>query len=274
MIRRSLLLLILASTAALASLTRLPAVKHQVAVIAHRGGTGAPENTLAAFRHAIALGVDYIEMDVRVTRDGHLVLMHDPTVDRTTNGKGAVSDLDLAAIRCLDAGRKCAPRFAGERVPTLDETLDLCQGQVNVYLDHKDGPVKDIVPALIRHRMRRHVLVYGGVADLLEWKRVSPSIPVMPSPDGGARAPGGLARFLAILPAEILDGSVLAWTPDLVREAHSHGALVYTDNLGIADTPAGWRKTIAMGVDGIQTDYPEKLLAMLAAHPTPTSPSR
>ena len=96
----------------------------------------------------------------------------------------------------------------------------------------------------------------------------------MPSPDGGARAPGGLARFLAILPAEILDGSVLAWTPDLVREAHSHGALVYTDNLGIADTPAGWRKTIAMGVDGIQTDYHEKLMAMLAAHPTPTSPSR
>ena len=274
MFRRSFLLLILVSAPCLAAPARLPAVRHQVAVIAHRGGTGAPENTLAAFRHAIALGVDFVEMDVRATRDGHLVLMHDGSVDRTTNGHGAVADLDFATIRSLDAGRKCAPRFAGEKVPTLDEVLDLCRGRVNVYLDYKAGPVKDIVQALIRHRMRRHVVVYGDVDELSEWKRVSPSIPVMPSPGNDARAPGGLARFLAILPAEVLDGSVRDWTPDLVREAHSLGALVYTDNLGAADTPADFRKTVAMGVDGIQTDYPEKLLATLAALPQSTSSPR
>ena len=159
-------------------------------------------------------------------------------------------------------------------MPTLDEVFDLCRGKVNIYLDYKDGPIADIVQALIRHRMRRYVVVYAGVAKLLEWKRISPSIPVMPSPDNDARAPGGLAKFLAVLPAEYLDGSVLAWTPDLVREAHARGALVYTDNLGFADNPAGWRKTVAMGVDGIQTDFPEKLLATLASIPAPKSPAR
>src|SRR5437868_7957496 len=85
----------------------LPRLKHPIAVIGHRGGRAlAPENTLAAFRNAIRLGADYVEIDVRATRDGHLVIMHDSTVDRTTNGSGAVRDLDFATIRSLDAGSK------------------------------------------------------------------------------------------------------------------------------------------------------------------------
>src|SRR4051812_30983838 len=101
----------------------LPGLKHPIAVIGHRGGRAlAPENTLAAFRNAIRLGADYVEVDIRETSDGELVLMHDRTVDRTTNGKGAVKDLDFATIRALDAGSKFAPQYAGEKVPTLEET--------------------------------------------------------------------------------------------------------------------------------------------------------
>src|SRR5579871_7007541 len=107
----------------------LPRLKHAIAVLGHRGGRAlAPENTLAAFRNAIKLGIDYVEVDVRATKDGHLVIMHDRTVDRTTNGTGAVKDLDFAAIRALDAGIKFDPRYAGEKVPTLDEVLELCRG--------------------------------------------------------------------------------------------------------------------------------------------------
>src|SRR5437016_9697029 len=85
----------------------LPRLKHPIAVIAHRAGRGImPENTLSAIRNAIKLGVDYVELDIRATKDGHLVIMHDGTVDRTTNGKGAVRDLDLDTIAALDAGSK------------------------------------------------------------------------------------------------------------------------------------------------------------------------
>ena len=88
-------------------------------LIAHRGGAAyAPENTLAAFRRGIVDGADWLEMDVQMTKDGALVVIHDETVDRTTNGRGQVGDLTLAQIRALDAGQ-------GERVPTFDEVLAL-----------------------------------------------------------------------------------------------------------------------------------------------------
>jgi glycerophosphoryl diester phosphodiesterase len=270
--RRSTLrcLLVIAALNAIASClplqaaTRMPVVRHKVAVIAHRGGkTFAPENTLAAFRNAISLGVDFVEMDVRETKDGGIVIMHDARVDRTTNGKGAVADLDLATIRSLDAGSKFSRRFAGERVPTLDEVLNLCKGRVNVYLDYKAGSVEAIEQTLARHHMRGHVVVYGSVDGLRRWRSVAPGIPVMPSVDQEYRHAGGMRQFLDVLRAEILDGSATEWTRELIDETHQAGALVYVDGLGFPDNEAGYRKMIAMGVDGIQTDHPDRLLATL-----------
>lgn len=87
--------------------------------LAHRGASGyAPENTLAAFDKAIELGADMIETDVRQTKDGHLVLFHDPSVKRTTNGQGLVSELTLAELKALDAGSWFGREFAGQRIPT------------------------------------------------------------------------------------------------------------------------------------------------------------
>src|SRR5208282_360917 len=97
-------------------------------LIAHRGASGhAPENTLAAFRKAVALGVTFIETDLQVTRDTHLVAIHDDTVNRTTNGHGAVHSLSLDEIRKLDAGSWFGSEFAGERVPTIEELLDFAK---------------------------------------------------------------------------------------------------------------------------------------------------
>src|SRR5271156_1995633 len=108
-------------------------------LIAHRGASGhAPENTLAAFRKAIAQGVAFIETDLQLTRDTHLVAIHDDTVNRTTNGQGAVHDLSLEEIRKLDAGSWFGSEFAGERIPTLEEILDFSKkNDVVFYLELK-----------------------------------------------------------------------------------------------------------------------------------------
>jgi len=108
-------------------------------LVAHRGAMSeCPENTLAAIERAIELGAYAVELDVRRTRDGQLVLMHDPTVDRTTDGTGLVSEKSLAEIKQLDAGTKFSPKYRGERVPTLSEALRTCHGRICVLLDLKE----------------------------------------------------------------------------------------------------------------------------------------
>jgi glycerophosphoryl diester phosphodiesterase len=236
----------------------------RIAVIAHRGGSAlGPENTLACYEKALALGVDYVEIDVRVSRDGRLVIMHDRTVDRTTDGTGAIADLDFAAIRKLDAGSWRSAEFAGERVPTLAETLALCRGRVGIYLDHKEGSIAGIARLIHKAGMMEHVVVYDGEEEVAEWKRVAPRLPVMISPDDECRRPGGIAELLAKVPVDILDGNAAEWTPELVAEAHALGKRVFVDNLGLTDNEEWYRKAIEMGVDGTQTDHPDALLEYL-----------
>lgn len=184
----------------------VPRVRGAIAVIGHRAGAGiAPENTLAAIRQAIRLGVDYAEIDVRTTRDGALVIMHDATVDRTTDGHGAVRDLSLAAVRRLAVINRFGSGFRDERVPTLDEVLALCRGKINVYFDHKDADTRAALAALRAQGMERHVLVYNGVEGVKQWKRLAPGIPVMPGLPDAFRKPGGVAAFESSCPTE-------AWT--------------------------------------------------------------
>jgi glycerophosphoryl diester phosphodiesterase len=96
-------------------------------LIAHRGGSAeAPENTMAAFRHAVEIGARFVELDVQMSRDGELVVMHDETVDRTTNGTGAIHNTTFEELRRLDAGSWFGPHFAGQKIPTLREVLELC----------------------------------------------------------------------------------------------------------------------------------------------------
>lgn len=242
----------------------LPRLHHPIAVIGHRGGRAlAPENTLAAIRNAIKLGADYVELDIRATRDGQLVIMHDRSVDRTTNGTGDVKELDFATIRALDAGSKFSAQYAGEKVPTFDECLALCKGKINIYVDHKEAPTDQVLAAIKKHGMEKHVVVYNGTDGLKAWKQLDSHIPVMPSLPHEYRHAGGIAEYEKILPAEVLDGNIVEWTKELVDEAHAAGVKVYVDNLGPNDTPEGFRKSIAMGVDGIQTDHPDQLLAVL-----------
>lgn len=129
------------SAAEVALLAKPERVAHNVRqVVAHRGSSiDCPENTLASTRRAIEAGATAVEVDVRRTRDGHLVLSHDATVDKTTDGKGLISEKTLAELKQLDAGVKFAERFRGERIPTLAEALQVCRGKVDVLLDLKES---------------------------------------------------------------------------------------------------------------------------------------
>jgi glycerophosphoryl diester phosphodiesterase len=110
------------------------------AIVAHRGGRAlAPENTLAAIRRVVALGVDAVEIDVQRTRDGHLVAHHDETLERATGVARPVDEIDLRDLQTLDAGRWFAPEFAGERVPTLDEVAAALPARMRLVADFKHG---------------------------------------------------------------------------------------------------------------------------------------
>ena len=133
----------------------------------HRGAAKLePENTLLSIQKAIDLGVDQIEIDVHLTRDQHLVVIHDATVDRTTDGQGAIADFTLAKLKQLDAGK-------GERIPTLQEVIDLVSGKVILQIELK-GPntAEPVIQAVKQNSMENGVLLTSFVHDRCE-KHVS-----------------------------------------------------------------------------------------------------
>ena len=240
-----------------------PPALRRVVIIAHRGAhEEAPENTLPAFRKAIELGCDYVEMDVRQTKDRRLVIMHDPTVDRTTNGTGRVEDLTLARIREFDAGVKWGPAWAGLQAPTLDEALAACRDKIKVYVDYKDGAPAEVIAAIEKQRMLQDVAIYGSVERLHEIKRLRPGVRIICAHPG---APDKFPALMKELKPEILDGHVLSWSREQVRAAHRGGAQVWPDALGPLDGPLSYHLILYLGADAIQTDYPGALLAMFKA---------
>lgn len=123
-------------------------------VVGHRGAAGVfPENTVKGFHYAIGLGVDYVECDVHLTWDEHLVVMHDPAVDRTTNGTGAIRQMTFAAIRRLDAG-------SGLQVPTLHEILATVQGKVKLLCELKGAGVEDAAVDTVRSRQMEDQVIF------------------------------------------------------------------------------------------------------------------
>ena len=123
----------------------------QVVVIAHRGGEAyAPENTLAAFAHTARLGVEWVETDLRLCRSGEVVLFHDETVERTTNGTGAVSELTLSRPQELDAGSWFAASFSDQTIPTLSALLDSFGRDLRFMLEIKDRAVVSALVQIVR----------------------------------------------------------------------------------------------------------------------------
>ena len=227
--------------------------------VGHRGAKGlAPENTMAAFKRGHSLGVDVVETDVHLTRDGEIVLIHDHTLDRTTDGKGLVKDHTLAELRALDAGRWFNPAFAGERIPTLAELLDWAKSSVAVAIEIKNGPIyypgiaARVIEALReRDMLRQAILISFDHFVLREARMIDPNVVTgilyagrLIDPIAAARAAGAAALHPA-------------WpyvTPDLIRSAHEAGLAV---SPWCPNELTPLRVLDAMGVDSVGTDFPD-----------------
>lgn len=205
-----------------AGLAPLAAHAGLVLSIAHRGNSlAAPENTLAAFRGAEGVA-DLVETDVRVSRDGKLVLMHDATVDRTTDGTGAVASLTLDQLKALDAGSWFSPAFAGERTPTLEEMIVTTLPFATPLIEHKAGTAAQIVDEL-----RRLDAVSRVVVQSFDWAFLAAAHALEPGLQLGALGSGSFTA--AHLTNLINSGATLvAWekasvTPAMVAAVHDAG---------------------------------------------------
>lgn len=233
-----------------------------VAVMAHRGVASAcPENTLAAVRMAIERGFEWVEVDVRRTSDGHPVILHDATLDRTTDGTGPVNQRSLEEVRALSAGAWFAPRFQGERVPTLPELLETARRKVNVYLDVLDVEPARLVREIEAAGMARQVVVLGRPELLRDVRRLSEGRVAIMVPCSGPEELDAVVAQFQPAAVEVLPAGLSA---ELVRRAHGAGVRVNVVCLRESDTPAVWRAAIEAGADWIQTDRPERVAAMLA----------
>ena len=233
-----------------------------VIVVAHRGSVHlAPENTLAAIEKAIEQGADLIEIDIRQTRDGHLVLMHDATVDRTTDGSGRVAEMTLAQIKRLDAGSWFAARFAGERVPTLAEALQAMQGRALPDLDIKDVDPARLIAVLRRFGLLGKVTLHCSDRPLLKSvAALSADFLIRPTIPHGRAA---LGLLLEEFDPPIVNIDWPQFSERLVRDIHLHGRKAFLNTMGANDTEWGISRVLEAGADYVQTDRLDLLMPLL-----------
>ncbi|TVP75861.1 MAG: glycerophosphodiester phosphodiesterase [Gemmatimonadales bacterium] len=258
-------------------------------LFAHRGGAAlAPENTMEAFRGAVHhWGADVLEMDVHLTADGVLVVIHDDTVDRTTNGSGPVADLTLSQLRELDAGHafldlEGTPSFRdrGVRVPTFQEVLDAFP-RTRLNVDAKAPAAARPLQTLVREQGESHRVLLASVEEEGRADRFG-----YPGPVSATRRQ--LVRFHGLHRVPLLgrlwtpdtDALQVPWrwdgrqvtTPRLIREAHLRNLPVH---VWTVDDPDIMRTLVRWGVDGIQTDRPDLLARILheeTGRPLPPGP--
>lgn len=235
-----------------------------IVAVGHRGTVRfAPENTIAAFEKAIDFGLDLIEIDVRETADGHLVIIHDATVNRTTNGAGRVSELTLSQIKKLDAGSWFDPSFKGERVPTLEEALEAMRGRALPDIDFRAGTPEKLVAAVRSYGLLGKVTLYCGDWDLLQQTlKVSPDFRARPTVPNGRV---GLPVLIRHVGPPIVNINWKEFTEPLVREVHLAGREAFLNTMGPNDTEFGILRAIDAGADYIQSDRPDILMPLLRA---------
>jgi glycerophosphoryl diester phosphodiesterase len=222
-------------------------------VVGHRGcALLEPENTLRGFHRAFGLGCDYVETDVRLTRDGRLVLMHDETVDRTTNGSGLVAGFPFEEIRALDAG-------AGERVPLLAELLEILPADVHLLCELKGEGTADEAVRIVREAGRERQVIFTcfHLEPIRRAREIDPSLRT------GAiwtNPPTGFARQARDAGAESVGVNHRHQSADVIAAARSEALKIRAWN---PDTEEDIRAMIALQPDGIGSNRPDLVLRLL-----------
>lgn len=237
--------------------------------IAHRGASYAyPENTLLAFRRAIEMGVDYIEIDVQVTHDGEIVVMHDETVERTTNGTGFIHNLSAAQIRELDAGR-------GERVPLLTQVFQLARdNHIRLCIEVKgvdENASVEITDMTVKAIQRANFIPFTVVTSfyqdaLRRAKQIEPRLATLldPSPQDGSLTPREICEQTLASYANIISFDFEHVTSEVMREVELTGLAMW---LWAPNTSEEISRMLALGVQGIMTDRPDVLNQTLTQSP-------
>lgn len=258
---------------------------------AHRGGAGLwPENTLQAFRGALALGCSHLETDLRMTRDGELVLFHDARLERTTNGSGELGAHTLAELQRLDAGHHFTPdgksfpwRGRGLRIPTFAELVSEAPGvcfNVEIKERARDLP-RALVDFIERHGLAERIIVAAERHQLgCDFRRLSGGlIPTSASRRqclefwfaSRLRLTGAVSFPYQALQIPVRAGSVTLVTPRLLDAAHRAGLAVHVWTI---DDPIEMRRLLDLGVDGLMSDYPDRLRGVVVERSRPVDPAR
>lgn len=240
-------------------------------LIAHRGASGhAPENTLVAVRRAMEMRAEMVEVDILLSKDGTPVLLHDSSLDRTTSGTGLVNEYTLSELKQFDAGSWFGETFEGERIPTVEELLELCKGRMAVNLEIKTqavtdttegGVVEKVVDLVRKHGMERNVIFSSfDPRAIVQLKAIAPDIAGAILYDQRLYEGRHPVDIVSELGADVFNCHWRQVRPALVDSLHSAGIPinVYTVN---ADTLM--HQMLDYGVDGIFTDFPDVLLQVL-----------
>lgn len=220
-------------------------------IIGHRGCKGEqPENTLIGIKKAIEAGVDGVEIDVHLTKDNKLVVIHDDTVDRTTNGQGKVLDFTLEEIRKLDAGK-------GEKIPTLQEVIDIIkQSGIELVIEIKcENAEQDVAEAIEKNNIIEKTIVKSFNHRIV--KKVKEINDKIKTACLLAGLPVHAYRLLEDAKADVLSINFRTVDKELIDECHEHGCHVFIWNI---DDKEELKKFIDMGADYIGTNFPSKII--------------
>lgn len=238
-----------------------------VYVIAHRGAHGGniPENSLPAYQRAIDLGCDFVEIDLRTTKDGAIVSIHNQTIDAYVIGTtGQVSEMTLAELRSLDIGEKVGYQQKNVRVPTFEEILELCKDKVGIYLDLKAADPKILIAIIKKYKMEHDIVWYVPASrqkTLLEIKHNCSRCLIMPDPG----AEQNIDKVIDAYQPKLLATDMDHLSRSFIEKAHAKNIMIFTDDDedDLDKWESEWGKIISWGTNGIQTDQPSALIKYL-----------
>jgi glycerophosphoryl diester phosphodiesterase len=234
---------------------------HRVEVVCHRGANAlAPENTWAAARQCVEWGADYIEVDVRTSRDGVFYVLHDAAVDRTTNGTGRLRDLTSDEIDRLDAGAWFHPRFSGERIPRLEPFLERVRGKAKVFFDVKDADLSQLLTLVHTVGLENDCFFwFANNADARAFRSLAPHLPLKIN----VSTMEGVRAAKADFDAAIIETGLDRLTPELVAACQERDIRVMV--LQSHNNPDAFRGILEWQVDMVNLNHADAFLAVQRA---------